>query len=203
MYSDGSLVSSLTILWASTKPHLPQMPKDSLTITDNRTGETYELPITHGTIRAMDLRQIKTSEDDFGMMSYDPAYKNTASTTSRITFIDGEKGILRYRGYPIGELAEHGDESMSQISAPPSRIASHSNATFPPKLWPSAPRTGSDRACSSSRISAAVAFNVCGGGCPSESPCSRRSTKIAPHSGRAFANLRAMLRQLARVPRIP
>ena len=83
------------------------MPKDSLTITDNRTGETYELPITHGTIRAMDLRQIKTSEDDFGMMSYDPAYKNTASTTSRITFIDGEKGILRYRGYPIDELAEH------------------------------------------------------------------------------------------------
>ncbi|MCZ6805324.1 MAG: citrate synthase [Deltaproteobacteria bacterium] len=83
------------------------MSKDSLTIKDNRTGETYELPITHGTIRAMDLRQIKTSEDDFGMMSYDPAYKNTASTTSRITFIDGEKGILRYRGYPIGELAEH------------------------------------------------------------------------------------------------
>ena len=83
------------------------MPKDSLTITDNRTGETYELPITHGTIRAMDLRQIKVSEDDFGMMSYDPAYKNTASTTSRITFIDGEKGILRYRGYPIEQLAEH------------------------------------------------------------------------------------------------
>ncbi|MDH3728436.1 MAG: citrate synthase [Myxococcales bacterium] len=83
------------------------MPKDSLTIKDNRTGESYELPITHGTIRAMDLRQIKTSEDDFGMMSYDPAYKNTASTTSRITFIDGEKGILRYRGYPIEELAEH------------------------------------------------------------------------------------------------
>ncbi len=83
------------------------MSKDSLTIKDNRTGESYELPITHGTIRAMDLRQIKTSEDDFGMMSYDPAYKNTASTTSRITFIDGERGILRYRGYPIEELAEH------------------------------------------------------------------------------------------------
>ncbi len=83
------------------------MSKDSLTIKDNRTGESYELPITHGTIRAMDLRQIKTSKDDFGMMSYDPAYKNTASTTSRITFIDGERGILRYRGYPIEELAEH------------------------------------------------------------------------------------------------
>ncbi len=82
------------------------MSKDSLTIKDNRTGESYELPITHGTVRAMDLRQIKTSKDDFGMMSYDPAYKNTASTTSRITFIDGERGILRYRGYPIEELAE-------------------------------------------------------------------------------------------------
>ncbi len=82
------------------------MPKDSLTITDNRNGETYELPITHGTIRAMDLRQIKLTEDDFGMMSYDPAFMNTASTTSRITFIDGDKGILRYRGYPIEELAQ-------------------------------------------------------------------------------------------------
>ncbi len=82
------------------------MAKETLTVTDNRTGRTYELPITHGTIRAMDLRQIKVAEDDFGMMSYDPAFTNTASTTSRITFIDGEKGILRYRGYPIGELAE-------------------------------------------------------------------------------------------------
>jgi citrate synthase len=82
------------------------MPKDSLTITDNRNGETYELPITHGTIRAMDLRQIKLGEDDFGMMSYDPAFMNTASTMSRITFIDGDKGILRYRGYPIEELAQ-------------------------------------------------------------------------------------------------
>ena len=74
------------------------MPKDTLTVTDNRTGEVYELPISHGTIRAMDLRQIKVGPDDFGMMSYDPAYKNTASTTSRITFIDGDKGVLRYRG---------------------------------------------------------------------------------------------------------
>ena len=82
------------------------MSKDTLTITDNRNGESYEVPITHGTIRAMDLRQIKTGEDDFGLMSYDPAFKNTASTTSRITFIDGDKGILRYRGYPIAELAE-------------------------------------------------------------------------------------------------
>jgi citrate synthase len=76
-------------------------------VTDNRTGRTYELPITNDTIRAMDLRQIKVNEDDFGMMSYDPAFKNTASTKSNITFIDGDKGILRYRGYPIQELAEH------------------------------------------------------------------------------------------------
>lgn len=83
------------------------MTKETLTITDNRTGQTYELPITDGTIKAMDLRQIKVQESDFGLMSYDPAYKNTASTRSTITFIDGEKGILWYRGYPIDELAEN------------------------------------------------------------------------------------------------
>ncbi|MDH5673367.1 MAG: citrate synthase [Myxococcales bacterium] len=82
------------------------MAKDSLTITDNRTGKTYELPVTHGTIRALDLRQIKVEDDDFGLMAYDPAFVNTASCKSRITFIDGERGILRYRGYPIEELAE-------------------------------------------------------------------------------------------------
>lgn len=82
------------------------MSKDTLTITDNRTSKTYEIPINHDTIRAMDLRQIKVNEDDFGMMSYDPAFKNTASVKSDITFIDGAKGILRYRGYPIEQLAE-------------------------------------------------------------------------------------------------
>ena len=82
------------------------MTKDTLTVTDNRTGRTYELPITHDTINAMDLRQIKVNDDDFGMLSYDPAFKNTASTKSTITFIDGDKGILRYRGYPIEQLAE-------------------------------------------------------------------------------------------------
>ena len=80
--------------------------KDTLTVTDNRTGERYELPITDGTIRAMDLRGIKVDEDDFGLMAYDPAYKNTAATRSAITLIDGEKGVLRYRGYPIEQLAE-------------------------------------------------------------------------------------------------
>jgi len=80
--------------------------RESLTVTDNRTGRQYELPIKHGTIRAMDLRQIRVDEGDFGLMSYDPAFTNTASCISRITFIDGEKGILRYRGYPIEELAE-------------------------------------------------------------------------------------------------
>ena len=81
------------------------MGKDTLSITDNRTNKTYEVPITDDTIRAMDLRQIKVHDDDFGMMSYDPAYKNTASTRSTITYIDGEKGILRHRGYPIEQLA--------------------------------------------------------------------------------------------------
>ncbi|MCI0489327.1 MAG: citrate synthase [Blastocatellia bacterium] len=82
------------------------MNKETLTITDNRTGKQYEIPVEDGTIRAMDLRQIKTSDDDFGLMSYDPAFTNTASCKSRITFIDGDKGILRYRGYPIEQLAE-------------------------------------------------------------------------------------------------
>jgi len=79
---------------------------DSLTITDNRTGETYEIPVQDGAIRSMDLRQIKTSEDDFGLLAYDPAFKNTANVRSEITFIDGDAGILRYRGYPIEQLAD-------------------------------------------------------------------------------------------------
>ncbi|MCH8160267.1 MAG: citrate synthase, partial [Chloroflexi bacterium] len=81
------------------------MGENSLTVTDNRTGKTYELPINDGAVRAMDFRQIKVSDDDFGMMVYDPAFTNTASCRSEITNIDGEKGILRYRGYPIEQLA--------------------------------------------------------------------------------------------------
>jgi citrate synthase len=80
---------------------------DTLTITDNRTGKTYEVEVQDGAIRAMDLRQIKVSDDDFGLMSYDPAFKNTANVRSDVTFIDGDAGILRYRGYPIEQLAEH------------------------------------------------------------------------------------------------
>lgn len=80
--------------------------KNSLTVKDNRTGKEYELPIENDTIRAMDLRQIKVKKDDFGMMSYDPAYSNTAACTSRVTFIDGDKGELMYRGYPIDVLAK-------------------------------------------------------------------------------------------------
>src|SRR5881398_2809411 len=83
------------------------MSKDSLTVTDNRTGKSYELPIDNGTVRAIDLRQIKTGADDFGLMSYDPAFTNTASCRSSVTYIDGDRGILRYRGYPIEVLAEH------------------------------------------------------------------------------------------------
>ena len=90
-----------------------RMGKDTLTVTDNRTNKSYEIPLMYGlyptescAIRATDLRQIKISEDDFGVMTYDPAFMNTASCQSKITFIDGEKGILRYRGYPIEELAE-------------------------------------------------------------------------------------------------
>jgi citrate synthase len=82
---------------------------DTLTIVDNRTGKKYDLPIQDGTIRAMDLRQIKTSPDDFGLMTYDPAFMNTANCRSAITYIDGDKGILLYRGYPIEQLAEESD----------------------------------------------------------------------------------------------
>jgi citrate synthase len=82
-------------------------PDDTLSITDNRTGERYDVEITDGTVRAMDLRQIKVSDDDFGMMSYDPAFTNTASCRSAITFIDGEAGVLEHRGYPIEGLSEH------------------------------------------------------------------------------------------------
>ncbi len=79
----------------------------TLTITDNRTGQTYEVELTDGTVKAMDLRQIKVSDDDFGLMSYDPAFTNTASCRSAITYIDGEAGILQHRGYPIEQLCEH------------------------------------------------------------------------------------------------
>jgi citrate synthase len=79
---------------------------DTLSVTDNRTGKSYEIPITDGTVRAMDLRQIKVDDDDFGLMAYDPAFTNTASTRSAITYIDGDRGILEYRGYPIEQLAE-------------------------------------------------------------------------------------------------
>ena len=82
-------------------------PRSSLTVIDNRNGASYELPLENGAVRAMDLRKIKLNPDDFGVLSYDPAYMNTASCRSRITFIDGEKGILRYRGYPIEQLAEN------------------------------------------------------------------------------------------------
>src|SRR5258708_31635403 len=82
------------------------MSDETLTVTDNRTGRTYELPVTDGTVRAMDLRQIKVDEEDFGLMAYDPAYTNTASCRSAITSIDGEKGILQHRGYSIEQLCE-------------------------------------------------------------------------------------------------
>src|SRR3981081_924066 len=82
---------------------------DTLSIVDNRTGKKYELPIQDGTVRAMDLRQSKAGPDDFGLMTYDPAFMNTANCRSAITYIDGDKGVLLYRGYPIEQLAEDSD----------------------------------------------------------------------------------------------
>src|SRR3954447_14768908 len=81
--------------------------RDTLSVTDNRTGKSYELEVTDGTVRAMDLRGIKVSDDDFGLMAYDPAFTNTASCRSEITYIDGAAGVLEYRGYPIEQLCEH------------------------------------------------------------------------------------------------
>jgi citrate synthase len=83
-----------------------RMDQETLTVTDNRTNQTYTIPIYKGTVRAMDLRQIKTGADDFGLMTYDPAFMNTAACHSAVTYLDGDKGILRYRGYPIEQLAD-------------------------------------------------------------------------------------------------
>ena len=96
---------------------------ETLSITDNRTGETYEVPIEDGTVRAMALREIKVNEDDFGLMTYDPAFTNTASCRSAITFIDGDKGILEYRGYPIEQLAREVDLPRGRLPADPRRAA--------------------------------------------------------------------------------
>src|ERR1700746_1228980 len=82
-------------------------PAETLTVTDNRTGKTYVLPVSDATVRAVDLRQIKVDPDEFGLMSYDPAYMNTASRRSAITYIDGDRGILEHRGYSIESLCEH------------------------------------------------------------------------------------------------
>ena len=100
---------NITVINAKTGKEF-QIPKDLLvqdhvTIIDSRTGKEYPIPIVNGTIKSIDLRQIKVSDDDFGLMGYDPAFMNTASCQSKITFIDGDKGILRYRGYPIEQLA--------------------------------------------------------------------------------------------------
>jgi citrate synthase len=100
------MANSLSPQTIEKKPVISSNGKSTLTVTDNRTGKQYEIPIESDTIRAMDLRQIKVKDDDFGMMTYDPAFMNTASCKSKITFIDGDKGILRYRGYPIEQLAE-------------------------------------------------------------------------------------------------
>ncbi|MGO9894887.1 MAG: citrate/2-methylcitrate synthase, partial [Bryobacteraceae bacterium] len=83
------------------------MENETLTITDNRTNKTYTIPIANGAVRALDLRQIKSGPEDFGLMTYDPAFMNTASCHSAITYLDGDAGILRYRGYPIEQLAQH------------------------------------------------------------------------------------------------
>src|SRR6266403_5859934 len=96
--SEGFSMDSTLSATTTRKQEGSSTPRETLTITDNRTGKTYEVPITHDTIRAADLRQIKVDPKEFGMMSYDPAFNNTASCISKITYIDGDAGILRHRG---------------------------------------------------------------------------------------------------------
>ena len=144
---------------------------DSLTVTDNRTGKSYEIPIEDETIRATALRKIKVNDDDFGLMTYDPAYMATASCRSAITFIDGDKGILEYRGYPIEQLAEKSnylEVAYLLINGElPTRRSSRSGAT----------RSRSTRSCtrtsrSSCRASATTRTRW---GC-----CWRRSARCRP-----------------------
>src|SRR2546426_308470 len=103
--SDGA-DSAMAPIGARLDPSLMNAATSTLSVTDNRTGKTYELPIQDGTIRAVDLRQIKVADDDAGLATYDPGFLNTAACRSAISYIDGDKGILRYRGYPIEQLAE-------------------------------------------------------------------------------------------------
>ena len=104
---------------------------DTLTITDNRTGKQYEVPIKDGAIRATDLKQIKAGADDTGLMTYDPAFLNTAACRSAITYIDGDKGILWYRGYPIEQLAETLHLSRDRVSDPVRRAADRRSSCRP------------------------------------------------------------------------
>ncbi len=108
MSTDRSTIEGAAAPAAGEAPDNGTAPaQGTLTVTDNRTGKSYELPIQDGTVRGMDLRQIKTDDQDFGLMVYDPAYMNTASCRSSITYIDGDAGILQHRGYPIEQLCEH------------------------------------------------------------------------------------------------
>ena len=146
----------------------------TLTVTDNRTGKTYELPITDGTIRAMDLRQIKVDEDDFGLMAYDPAFMNTASCRSAVTYIDGDKGILEYRGYPIEQLAEQ--STYLEVAY----LLVHGELPTAPELETGCTRSRPTRSCTrtsraSCRASATTPTRwAC---CSAPSARSRRSTR--------------------------
>ena len=147
---------------------------ETLTVTDNRTGATYELPIVDGTVRAMELRQIKVEPDEFGMMAYDPAFTNTAACRSAITYIDGEAGILEHRGYSIEQLCERSTflevAYLLIFGELPTGPSSTAGSTTSPTT-PSSTRTSS----SSSRASATTRIRW---GCCS--PASARSPPSIP-----------------------
>ncbi len=149
---------------------------DTLTVTDNRTGKQYEIPIEDGTIRATELRKIKVDDDDFGLMTYDPAYMATASCRSAITFIDGEKGILEYRGYPIEQLAEKSELPRGRLPADPRRAAHREAARATGTTRSRSTRSCTRTSRSSCRASATTPTRW---GC-----CWRRSARSRPSTPR-------------------
>ena len=151
--------------------------KPTLSITDNRTGKSYEIPIENETIKATDLRQIKVKDDDFGMMTYDPAFMNTASCKSTITFIDGDKGILRYRGYPIEQLAEKCIVPRSRV--PPGLRRTPQQGAARRVDRSRSPRTRSSMRTSRSSWTASITTPTRWGCSSARSPRSPRSTRRA------------------------
>ncbi len=177
-----------------------RMAKETLTITDNRTGKTYEVPIENGCIRAMDAPQIKVDEQDFGLMAYDPAFLNTANCKSAITFIDGDKGILEYRGYPIDQLAEKLDLPRGRVPDHERRAADARSSSKTSRTWSRTTPT-STRTSRTSWTGSATTRTRCR--CSARpSPRSPRSTPRRRTSRTSRTAAIQMIRLIAKMPTI-